>query len=489
MPMLPAPRLSLLFVVPAVALAAAGCSKFASSKPPAFKLAEVTRGDLVQSIDATGVLQPEDVVDIGAQVTGQIVAFGADTQGGPMDYGSQVTEGQVLARIDDAPYALALRQAEAQKALAEANVQVAEGNHERDLAAVAQNEARVEQSKALEAQARAQLEQARLNWERAQQLGPGASLSKLDYDNYRTLFEAAVANVSSLAAATKAADEACGVARAQAKSTQAAIAQAKAGVTQAEVAIELAKRNLGYCTIKAPVTGIVIDRRVDVGQTVVSNLNASSLFLLAKDLGRMQVWASVNEASIGSIRVGQPVSFTTDVDPLHPTKGRVERVRLNATMTQNVVTYTVEIAFDNADRRLLPYLTANVKFEVERRNGVLRVPAAALRWKPAKEQMVPGAQAPPPAKGEGVVWVPEGERVRPVPVKIGLANGALTEVTPLDAGAQLEGASVVAGVAPAGDAGGGATNPFAPQQRRPGGGSGQGGAPGGGASPGGGRRP
>src|SRR5262249_41659128 len=148
-----------------------------------------------------------------------------------------------------------------------------------------------------------------------------------------------------------------------------------------------------YCTIKSPVNGVIIDRRVDIGQTVVSSLSAPSLFLIAKDLSKMQVLVQVNEADIGHVKPGDPVTFTADAFPGDSFEGKVRKVRLNATQTQNVVTYTVEIVTDNSSLKLLPYLTANVRFVVDHREQVLAVPNAALRWSPKGF-----ARADPPAQ-------------------------------------------------------------------------------------------
>src|SRR5207244_4435372 len=162
-----------------------------------------------------------------------------------------------------------------------------------------------------------------------------------------------------------------------------------AEVDQAEGSVTRAERNLNYTTINSPVRGVVIDRRVNIGQTVVASLNAQSLFLIATDMRRMQVWVAVNEADVGSIHPGEPVSFIVDAFPGETFRGQVNKVRLNAAMTQNVVTYTVEVMTDNASGRLLPYLTANVKFEVDRHDDVLMVPNPALRWAPKAEQDAP----------------------------------------------------------------------------------------------------
>lgn len=452
--------LPFLCATSAVLSALVGCSRF-GAKAPAFKAAKVVRADIVSAIEATGTLEPEDVVDIGAQVTGQILSFGNGVDGKVLDYGSKVAQGQMLAKIDDAPYALAKAQAEAQLNSAQAAVRVAEANVSRDRALVAQNEARVEQ-------AAAQLAQAARDWDRAQKVGTASgAFTQVAFDAAQGAFEAA-------RAALKAAEAACEVSRAQAKASEAAVAQAQSTVAQARVSVALADRNLGYCTIASPIRGIVIDRRVDVGQTVVSNLSASSLFLLAKDLSKMQMWASVNEADIGNIRPDQVVRFTVDAFPGSAFRGVVDKVRLNASMTQNVVTYVVEINIDNADGRLMPYMTANAKFEIARQAQVLAVPSAALRWVPDAAQIAPGA-ASPPVQGEGkpsggrkkssgVVWVkdgPSGEFVKPVKVTPGISDGVLTQITPVEEGAALEGQEVVVGQERAAEtAGATAKSPF-----------------------------
>ncbi len=217
----------------------------------------------------------------------------------------------------------------------------------------------------------------------------------------------------------------------------------------------------------------------------MSSLNAPSLFLLAKDLNRLQVWVSVNEADIGRIKPGQPVTFTVDAQPGVVFPGKVGKIRLNATMTQNVVTYTVEVDTDNSGGKLFPYLTANVTFIVGDRKNVLLVPNAALRWTPKLSQVVaefrgspkkaPGPEAAPQvkpaAKGgkeeqtRGVVYVPQGTLVRPVYVDLGLNDGSLMEV---ESSELKEGTLVVVGEMesqPAAKPAPGAS-PFAPQIMR-----------------------
>jgi HlyD family secretion protein len=407
-----------------------------------FRTSRITRGDLLVTIDATGTLEPEEVVDVGAQVAGQILTLGIDADGRSVDYGSRVEEGMVLASID--------------KALAEADVKQAEAQVESAKAGVRRAEADLEQLKA-------KLLQARRDWERAQKLGPSEALAQATYDGYQSAYEIAKANVAV---------------------GEAAILEAKAGLSQAETTLWRANRNLGYCTITSPVKGVVIDRRVNIGQTVVASLNAPSLFLIAKDLKRMQVWVAVNEADVAKIYPGQPVTFTVDALPDETFGGEVVKVRLNASMTQNVVTYTVEIVTDNSAGRLLPYLTANVKFQVSRRENVLLVPSAALRWTPSVEQVAPehrngppAGQVPtslpqqPPAEAKtrtearpGMIYAREGQFVRPVPVKVGLSSGTHTEVEGVGL---AEGMELVTGVETGAAASTDISNPFTPKLPAP----------------------
>jgi HlyD family secretion protein len=449
-----------------VLLAAGGAGGFLwwqrSAQPTAsFRTAPVQRGDLLITISATGTVEPEEVVDVGAQVAGKIESFGADpaNPGRPVDYGTHVEKGTVLARIDPSLYAADVEQATAQYEQAKANIQRAQA----DLA-----------------QMRAKLHQAEQDWKRAETIGTtGGALSASDFDNYRAIYETARATV--------------GVG-------EASVVQAEKAAMQSEAMLKRSKTNLGYCTIQSPVKGVIIDRRVNIGQTVVASLNAPSLFLIAKDLTRIQVWASVNEADIGSIRAGQGVTFTVDAYPGRTFTGRVNKIRLNASMTQNVVTYTVEITTDNSDGKLLPYLTANVRFEVTQKENAVTVPNAALRWTPSPDQVVPearigaagfsgrgggdgggsrrgGGNRPAGDRGNtsrpdgdrsankaGTIWVPDGAFVRPIPVKVGLSDGTATEVS---GEAVREGLEVVVGEnspgTPGGGPGGSTASPFMPR--------------------------
>ncbi|MGH7241910.1 MAG: efflux RND transporter periplasmic adaptor subunit [Phycisphaerales bacterium] len=469
----------------------------ARAKPDSsvYRTAQVRKVDIVSSISATGTIVPEDVVDIGAQINGLIASFGNGKDGKPVDYRSEVDAGMVLANIDDALFKADVSTAEAQLAQSKAQVLVAQANL---------------------AQSKAKLDQAERDWARAQKLGQSRAISAADFDAAKSAYEQGTATISL---------------------SEASIAQANASVAIAQASLLRANRNLAYCTIISPVSGVVIDRRVEIGQTVVASLNAPSLFLLAKDLTKMKVLVQVNEADVGHVIPGHPVTFTVDAFPGETFKGEVRKVRLNATMTQNVVTYTAEIATDNPDKRLLPYLTANVRFVVDQAKDTMAVPNAALRWAPtaatlpvvaaAPATTPPAASAsnpaapnvlptPPGASGttpprtddpnrprgqrranreggavpveaatrtersaerKGTVWVLEESGLRAVEVRVGISDGLMTAVMSdnLHEGDQVVVGEVVAGST----ASSGTTNPFAPANPfgggRPGGGPGGGG--------------
>jgi HlyD family secretion protein len=419
-----------------------------------FRTDRVTRGDLLVSIGATGTLEPEESINVGAQVAGRIMEFGTDANGQPVDYNSPVKAGMVLARIDDSLWKIEAAQADAQVMSAEAGLRRAQA----DLL-----------------QYKARLLQAQRDWDRARKLGPSDALAQASYDAYESAFEAAKANVAV---------------------GEAAIGQAGANLAQAKAGAERAQRNLGYCTITSPVDGVIIDRRVNLGQTVVASLNAPSLFLIAKDLRRMQVWVPVNEADVNKIRQGGAVTFTVNGIDDATFHGKVQKVRLFASVNQNVVTYIVEIQTDNPDNLLKPYLTAEVKFELARRDDVLAAPSQALQWWPTSiEQVDPafrevftkraggsegrGNDANANGSGErGIVWTVSGKYVRPIKVRTGLSDGASTEV--MGEGIQ-EGTELVTGVSSAKEAAARGVNPFAPVRPGRGGRSGMGGRPSGGS--------
>lgn len=351
-----------------------------------FQTEPVERGDLMSVISASGTVEPEELVNVGAQVTGKIMNFGIDADGKTVDYGSRVKKGMVLARIDEVLYEAELRNARADKAKAEVSILSSQANIQ---------------------QAKAKLVLAELNWKRARELNPKGALSRSDYDTSEANYLTAKADLA--------------VANAM-------LEQSRAQLQSAEAALVKAERNLSYCVITSPVDGIIIDRRVSIGQTLVSSMSASSIFLIATDLRKMQVWVSVNEADIGSIRPGMPVIFTVDAFPDDEFKGVVHKIRLNATMSQNVVTYVVEVSTDNSSGKLLPYLTANVKFVRAERKNVLTVSNAAFRFRPRPETVEKDSLKLLESRSP-VLWVAgKNDLLRGIEIKTGLNTGVSSEL-------------------------------------------------------------
>lgn len=394
-----------------------------ASPRPTFRFEEVKHGQLVATIGSTGTLQPRELVDIGAQVAGPIIFIGKDpnTQSGIVDWGSTVEgpiidsdgklvkKGTVLAQIDPALYSAQVNSATAAVKAAEADF----------------------------LQKSATLRQATADWTRAQKLYTTGGVSQAEYDQLKAVHEVAQANVE--------------------------VSRANIGVAQAN--LKTAQTNLDYTTITSPVNGVVIDRRVNVGQTVVASLSAPSLFLIAKDLSQMEVWATVNEVDVGKIKAGQDVKFTVDAYPGRVYHGKVVPQgklpkRLNATMTQNVVTYTVVVSVDNRDRKLDPYMTTNLSFIVEDKKDALLVPNSALRWQPSQKQMAPEVRrtyaalknkkrgpVDADAQDRGFVWVAGDDGMaRYIEVQTGSSDTVNTEILGAINGEELpEGTQVIVG--------------------------------------------
>ncbi len=400
------------------------------------RTAKVMRGDFVSKVQATGTLEPQELVDVGAQVTGEIKEFGTDLDGKRVDYGSEVKAGQLLARIDDTIVELDIQRAEA---------------------SVAQAKAQILSAEASIAQATANHNKARRDLSRARKLGVGDALSQMDFDQYVNAEETASANLQSAKA-------------------QQATAAAQLQAAEAQLKSEL--RNRDYTHIKAPVDGTIVVRQVNVGQTVVSSMSASTLFLVARDLSKMQIWASVNEADIAKVRPGQEVRYTVDALPNENFKGVVNKIRPNATMSSNVVTYIVEIDIDNPERKLLPYMSANANFIIKEVKDALLVPDAAFDFMPPADMVSPefrdklaqkrreGAErSAPPAEGElpedarpAIVWKKvSANHVEPVRVLRADSDGSRSVVTVAEDDTLAEGDELATGIAVIGSAVGGKT--------------------------------
>jgi len=286
----------------------------------AYRTAKVERGDIRVAISSTGTLSAISTVTVGSQVSGQVTQVLAD-------YNDKVRKGQVIARIDPKTY----------------EAQIAQGN------------AQVANAQATLLQARATLLNAELDYQRKADLGARQLVARSDVDLARAALDQA---------------------RAQVSAAQAQISQQTASTQTTQV-------NLDRTVIRSPVDGVVLTRSIEPGQTVAASLQAPELFTIAEDLGQMQIVLAVDEADIGQVRTGQNVAFTVDAFPDRQFRGTVEQVRLSATTTNNVVSYPVVVTVDNRDGTLLPGLTVNAEIEVSQRDDVLKLPNAALRYKPA----------------------------------------------------------------------------------------------------------
>lgn len=328
-----------------------------------FKTTKPVRGVFTDKVQATGTLEPSELVDVGAQVTGEIKEFGVDLNGKRIDYGSEVKAGQLLARIDDTIVELDIQRAEASVAQAKAQI--------------ASAAASVSSAKAGIQQAQSNFNRAERDFKRAEKLGVGDALSQMDYDQYINAQETAAANLES--------------AKAQLETAEAQQQNAEAQLLSAQAQLKSELRNRDYTRITTPVDGTIVVRQVNVGQTVVSNMSATTLFLVARDLRHMQIWTSVNEADIAKIRPGQLVRYTVDAMPNQNFTGTVNKIRPNATMSSNVVTYIVEVDIENPDRKLLPYMSANANFIIFEEKDALMIPDAAFSFKPESDMVAPGA--------------------------------------------------------------------------------------------------
>jgi HlyD family secretion protein len=376
-------RKQILIGTVALAVVAAGALwwwRSASAAPsPAIDSVSLERGRITQSITATGVLSPLKSVQVGSQVSGRIQEL-------TVDFNARVTKGQVLARLDPQLF-------KAQVERAGANLQAARADLTRARALAA------------DAKAQATRDQALLD---------------------QGLVATAEAQTSAASARAQ---------RAQVTAAEAQVAQATASLREAEL-------NLTYTTIYSPIDGVVISRAVDVGQTVAASLQAPTLFTLAEDLGKMQVNTAVAESDVGRLREGMAVSFTVDAHPGREFPGTVRQVRNVATTTANVVTYDAVIDVMNPDLLLKPGMTANVTFIVADVADTLRLPNAALRFRPTPEVLTAlGAVAPTraaraPGRGAGAgneanrktVWKLDGSRPVAVRVELGISDGAFTQV-------------------------------------------------------------
>lgn len=300
---------------------------------PDYFTAKVERGDIRQVIEATGTINPVTSVQVGSQVSGMISKL-------YVDFNSKVTKGQVIAEIDPKLFEGAVLQAQADLQNAQALLAAAKANLAKDQATLQQN---------------------KLDYDRAVALQRQAVNSQQQLDQAKATYDAITAQVGS---------------------DRAAIQQAEAQVAQKTAALKVAQTNLDYTIIRAPINGTVVARNIDIGQTVAASLQAPTLFTIALDLTKMQVYAKTDEGDVGQIRPRQKADFQVDAFPKEMFHGVVFQVRMNATSIQNVVTYDTIVNFDNPQLKLFPGMTAYVSIPVASVTDVVKIPNAALRYKP-----------------------------------------------------------------------------------------------------------
>ena len=369
---------------------------------PKFKTDKVTRGDIESAVTATGSVNPVTTVLVGTQVSGTIKNI-------YVDFNSPVKKGEVIAQIDDAQFTTKVRQAEANLESAKANVENARANIEN-------LKARLNASKADIDKARVALTDIRTNLDRIKKLWEERLASQKDMDSSQNSYDSQIAQLKSTEATHDSNIAQLNAAEAQYKTS---LAQVK----QSEASLDTVRLDLEHTRILSPVNGIVVSRNVDVGQTVAASFQTPTLFNIAQDMTKMQIYSNISEADIGKIKVGQPVEFTVDAYPDTIFKGNVSEVR-NAPITiQNVVTYDVVVKVDNSELRLKPGMTANVSISVSNRKDVLKIPNAALRFKPPEMQDKVTARE----KDSGV-WIIEDRKPKRIKAATGISDGNYTEL-------------------------------------------------------------
>ncbi len=368
-------RLRLILGAVAVVAAGVGASAYYVSRGaalPQVTTAVISRGAVTKIVATTGTVQPVTSVTVGSQVSGTVSWLGAD-------FNSIVQKGQIIARLDPSLLDAAVQQA---------NSGLVKANADRD-------------------RSRVTLLDAQVTYGRTKELSDRQLVSRSDLD------------AASLAVAAAAASL---------KGVEAQVVQAQASVNQARVTLD-------HTVIAAPISGTVIQRSVDVGQTVAASMSSPIIFVIAADLTRMQLNATIDESDIGQIQPGQPVTFTVDAYQGTEFSGIVSQVRLQATVVSNVTTYPTIIDVANPDSKLRPGMTATVRVVVASRSDVLRIPNSALRFRPAPEMLKAlGQQAAPAAStakrpaSEGRAWTSAAGVLSPVAVRVGISDGTFTEL-------------------------------------------------------------
>jgi HlyD family secretion protein len=400
-----------------------------SSHAPQYLTARVDRGNIDSTVTTTGNLNAVITVQVGSQVSGNIIALYAD-------FNTKVKKGQLVAEIDPAPFKASVDQAQATVNAAEAAVVSAKANLAKSQSDLASAGANVASQRANLVKTQSAVELARVENVRRQALVKTDSTSQEDADTARANYEQAAASVDAAQAAITAAQAAAESAGRSVDVARDQLDQAKAVAAEDRAMLAQAQLNLNHTRILAPVDGTVESRNMDVGQTVAASFQAPVIFLIAQDLTKMQVDTNVDESDVGPIRLDQPANFTVDAYPGEVFHGRVAQIRLAPINVQNVITYDVVVEVSNPDLKLFPGMTANVAIQTGHVSNALRIPKAALRFRPHAPAKLAPAQT---------IYVLDRRR-QPVAVEVttGIGDGTRVEVK---GGNLAEGQEVITGMA------------------------------------------
>ena len=415
----------------ALSLLAAALAIWFYSRPapaPAYVTAAVDRGDIDSTVTTTGNLNAVITVQVGSQVSGNIIALYAD-------FNTKVKKGQLVAEIDPAPFKAAVDQATATLNAVKAAVLTAQATLAKSQADLATAQANVSSQQANLVKTQSAVELARVQNERRKVMLKTGSTSQEDADTAQASFEQAVATVAAAKASITAAETAVDSAKKTVEVARNQETQAQAVVAQDQASLAQAQLNLDHTRILAPVDGTVESRNMDVGQTVAASFQAPVIFLIAQDLTKMQVDTNVDEADVGPIRLNQPASFTVDAYPGLVFRGHVAQIRQAPINVQNVITYDIVIEVSNPDLKLFPGMTANATISTGHVANALRIPKAALRFRPRG--------TPPSSKSQ--VYVLDGHgQPKSIEVKTGLSDANHVELTGVNL---TEGQTLITGLA------------------------------------------
>jgi HlyD family secretion protein len=397
---------------------------------PKYQTSAIERGTIRSSISATGNCNAMVTVQVGSQVSGNIKALYAD-------FNTKVKKGQLVAEIDPQAFQARVDQARASLDSARSSVVSGQAQIEKTNADIASAQAAAANQKAAISKAKSAAQDAKAKLEARKQLFQQGIVSKEDMNTAQSVYDQAVAEQEAANAQLDAAGHQVQAAQAQREVAKTQLSSAQAQVKQAQATLAQAQLDLDHTKILAPVDGTVIARQMDVGQTVAASFQAPTIFQIAQDLTKMQVDTNVDEADIGQVHVGQPAQFTVDAYPGAIFRGSVGQLRQAPINVQNVITYDVVVAVSNSDLKLLPGMTANVKILTNKVDDVLKIPNAALRFRPpdAKPQ---GQGSSVRAAGKrtengATIWIlgPD-DKPKAVRVKLGITDGTSTAIDSSD---------------------------------------------------------